>query len=88
VDLTDSRRCEREQLRDRDFLKEEPVFRKLTTYDHLLGVAEYLETNRTKGHARVKAILDGVRISHVAKRRLIPFPNARSVASKLSECCF
>ncbi|MDR0595661.1 MAG: LPS export ABC transporter ATP-binding protein [Puniceicoccales bacterium] len=51
------------------FPQEDSVFRKLTVYDNLLGVAEYLEPNGEKRRMCVEKVLNELRISHIAKQK-------------------
>ncbi|MDR3273849.1 MAG: LPS export ABC transporter ATP-binding protein [Puniceicoccales bacterium] len=69
VDVTEYPLYKRAQLGVGYLPQEDSVFRKLSAYDNLLGVAEYLETDRARRHARVEAVLNELRISHVAKQK-------------------
>ncbi|MDR0680211.1 MAG: LPS export ABC transporter ATP-binding protein [Puniceicoccales bacterium] len=69
VNITRYPLYKRAQLGVGYFPQEDSVFRKLTVYDNLLGVAEYLEPNREKRRMRVETVLSELRISHVAKQK-------------------
>jgi lipopolysaccharide export system ATP-binding protein len=69
VDVTEYHLYKRVQLGFGYLPQEDSIFRKLRTYDNLLGVAEYLETDMARRHARVEAVLNELRISHVAKQK-------------------
>jgi lipopolysaccharide export system ATP-binding protein len=49
--------------------QEDSIFRKLSVRDNLLGVAEYLKISGERRRARIDAILDEMRIAHVARQK-------------------
>jgi lipopolysaccharide export system ATP-binding protein len=69
VDITDYPLYRRAQLGVGYLPQEDSVFRKLSAYDNLLGVAECLKMNRNERHTRVGEILEELHISHIAKQK-------------------
>ncbi|MDR1255356.1 MAG: LPS export ABC transporter ATP-binding protein [Puniceicoccales bacterium] len=69
VDITARPLYKRAQLGIGYLPQEDSVFRKLTAYDNLMGVAEYLEADRDRRRGQVEKILEELRISHVARQK-------------------